>query len=102
MLKIPNVSAKLNSFKFSTIINENGEIELTITFSKQNKSGSNVSKTQNYIISTDIRCNNINDIKSTIDRCLNNAQGPNTVILRYDKNRNYIWLDGNQFTGRKI
>lgn len=102
MLKIPKVGEPLSGFKFITEINADGQLEVCIVYTIKTAYDTVVHKMQNYIINTDVRWNNINTIKKTIDQHLLSAQGNTKVFMKYDKARYYVWFDHDQFSGALV
>ena len=99
MLKVPNVSSYLSTYNFFTEINQNKQLEVCIIYKTINKYGVVRHRMQNYLIYTDTRWPNIQEIQTTIDNHLATAKMSSKVIIRLDKARNYIWFNSHQFSG---
>jgi len=101
MLKLPGVGTKLNDFLFITnIINK--MLKVTIIYKTKNFYGKTIHKMQNYELHSDTRHPNINPMKSSVDQKLSNALGKTNVVITLNKVRHYVFIDTNQYTGRKV
>lgn len=101
-LKLPGVGTALNSFMHVSVIGH-GMLELAIIYKTTNAYGVTIHKMQNYEIYSDDRHPNIQNIKAIIDSLLSQALSTNAVIkITIDEARNYVWVGGEQYSGRLV
>ena len=103
MIKLPRIGNSILNFKYLTTIRGN-ELEVDLILIKKNCFGANVHHMQNYVLKTDSRFSDINNIKSAVDGMLSAANGVSKPLLtiEVDSVRSYVHFNDVQFTGDKV
>lgn len=101
-IKIPGVGKKIDKYNYSVELDNKNDVCINIKYEKVNAYNVMKKEQKSFEIKTDTRWADANKIVEVIKKHLENGLEVKNVKITEDKQRMYLWIDGDQFTGNSI
>ena len=92
-IKLPGIGKRISNFQFSSLIDNQGFVQVSITSPEGNK---------HFELRPDTNWDTAETIKAAVDTFLTLGQGPKNVKISDYKERSYLFFGDYQFSGEEM